>query len=365
MHQRQPHVVLSSKVGMQRQDSSELSIVVPVFNGASTLRACLDALLRATGPSREIIVVDDASKDNSVEIAIALGVRPIQFHANRGCTDARNEGANHARSPILVFVDCDVVVHPDALERIYRFFSENAEYTAIFGSYDARPGAPHFVSQYRNLLHHFTHQNEKSKTETFWTGLGAVRRSAFEHVGGFRREYGPIEDVAFGLELAERGFRIALEPRLMGTHLKRWTLYSMIKTDIFDRAVPWSTMILNRRRFTNALNTSAAHKLSVIATMLCFLCLIMSLMFYQLIYVSAFCLLVMIATNLHIIRYYIKEKGLFFGIGVIPLHFIHQLCAGLGFALAAGKYAILSLSSFFDRSRRTLRKLVARHPGGI
>ena len=172
------------------------------------------------------------------------------------------KGVKHARAPILVFVDCDVVIHSDALERIAKFFSENQDYAAIFGSYDATPAAPQFVSQYRNLLHHFTHQNETSEAETFWTGLGAVRRSAFDQVGGFRREYGPIEDVAFGLELVDSGFRIALDPRLLGTHLKRWTLYAMIKTDIFDRAVPWATMVLNRRRFTNALNTSPPTRLA-------------------------------------------------------------------------------------------------------
>ena len=106
------------------RDKPQLSIVVPVFNGASTLKACLRALLCAPGPSREIIMVDDASQDNSVKIARELGILPIQFHANRGCTDARNEGVKYARAPIVLFVDCDVVIHADALERIAKFFSK-------------------------------------------------------------------------------------------------------------------------------------------------------------------------------------------------------------------------------------------------
>jgi glycosyltransferase involved in cell wall biosynthesis len=349
--QQCPSAVSDSAARIDRRDSPQLSIVVPVFNGASTLQACLRALLRAPGPSREIIVVDDASQDNSVKIARELGIRPIQFHANRGCTDARNEGINHACAPILLFVDCDIVIHADALERIAKFLSENKDYAAIFGSYDAKPAAPHFVSQYRNLLHHFTHQNETSDAETFWTGLGAVRRSAFDQVGGFRREYGPIEDVAFGLELVDSGFRIALDPRLLGTHLKRWTLYSMIKTDIFDRAVPWATMVLNRRRFTNALNTSTSHKISVISTMLFPISLAASLQFPSLMVVSAVCLLLMAATNAYIIKYYVEQRGLLFGIAVIPLQFIHQLCAGVGFGLAVTRYAMTK--SRIRKVRRT------------
>ena len=296
-----------SSARIDLRDRPQLSIVVPVFNGASTLEACLGALLEAPGPLREIIMVDDASQDNSVKIAMELGIRPILFHANRGCTDARNEGVKHARAPILVFVDCDVVIHSDALERVAKFFSENQDHAAIFGSYDDTPGAPQFVSQYRNLLHHFTHQNETSEAETFWTGLGAVRRSAFDQVGGFRREYGPIEDVAFGLELVDSGFRIALDPRLLGTHLKRWTLYSMIKTDIFDRAVPWATMVLNRRRFTNALNTSTSHKISVISTMLFPVSVAASLQFPYL--MGGFCCLPHAHSRDERVRYQILHRG--------------------------------------------------------
>ena len=143
--QRCPSAASEPTARIDLRDRPQLSIVVPVFNGASTLEACLRALLSAPGPLREIIMVDDASQDNSVKIAEELGICPIVFHANRGCTDARNEGVKHARAPILVFVDCDVVIHSDALERVGKFFSENQDHTAIFGSYDATPAAPQFV----------------------------------------------------------------------------------------------------------------------------------------------------------------------------------------------------------------------------
>ena len=66
-----------------------------------------------------------------------------------------------------------------------------------------------------------------------------------------------------------------------------------------------------------------------------------SLQFPSLMVVSAICLLLMVATNSHIIKYYIKEKGLLFGIAVIPLQFIPlDLCAGIGFGIATIKYAM-------------------------
>src|SRR6476469_98541 len=197
----------------------ELSIIVPVHNGAGTLRACLEALLRAPGPPRELIVVDDESHDDSAAIAVSMGVRTIRLPFNGGCGAARNSGEKETTGPILVFVDSDVVIQPDTLQRISKFMSDNPEYVAVFGSYDAVPSNPSFVSQYRNLLHHFTHQHGRAEAQTFWTGLGAVRRSAFQSVGGFQSGCRAIADIALGLDLSDAGFRIRLDRDLLCKHL--------------------------------------------------------------------------------------------------------------------------------------------------
>ena len=55
----------------------------------------------------------------------------------------------------------------------------------MFGSYDDTPEAPDFISQYRNLLHHYTHQRAKREAKTFWTGCGAVRKEVFSELKGF------------------------------------------------------------------------------------------------------------------------------------------------------------------------------------
>ena len=235
----------------------------PYIMARQRCRACLKALIEAPGPSREILVSDDASQDNSVEIASSMGVSTIRNDVNRGVGAARNAGASKARAPILVFVDCDVVIHPDALNRIAAFLETNPQYSAVFGSYDAKPTARNFVSQYRNLLHHFTHQNGRFEAETLWTGLGAIRRSVFEHAKGFCEARPCLEDVELGLRLSSEGFRIALDPSLTCTHLKAWTLFGMAKTDLFYRALPWSALLLERRRLTNDLNTNGNGRLGV------------------------------------------------------------------------------------------------------
>jgi GT2 family glycosyltransferase len=145
-----------------------------------------------------------------------------------------------------VFVDADVCVHPDALDRLRDTLARRPELSAAFGAYDSTPPALPLVSQYRNLLHAYVHRRDAGDVVTFWTGLGAVRREAFEHAGGFD-EGERLDDVEFGYRLAACGHRILLDPKIQGTHLKRWTLTNVIRTDVRERAVPWVRLLLRLR----------------------------------------------------------------------------------------------------------------------
>ena len=320
------------------QDLPEISIVVPVYHGAATLRACLEALQGATGPVRELIVIDDGSEDGSAAIAESMGVRVVRHAHRRGCGLARNTGVEHTSGPIIVFVDCDVVISPNALERIASFMAENSDYAAVFGSYDAKPADPGFVSQYRNLLHRFIHQQAKRDAETFWTGLGAVRRSAFDSVGGFRQNCPPIPDVLLGLDLSDAGFRIRVDPGLVGKHLKPWTLCTMVMTDAFLRAAPWTEIILARGQFTNDLNTSPACRIGVASASIAVASLLTATLFPDFLAVAALAFLTTLVANARVLEKFWNERGPLFTLGVVPLHVVHQLCASLGFAIGLKRH---------------------------
>ena len=83
------------------------------------------------------------------------------------------------------------------------------------------------MSAFRNLLHHHVHQTGAGPADTFWTGLGAVRRAAFLDIGGFdeaRYPHPSVEDIDLGRRLSDAGQPILLDPTIQGTHLKAWTL---------------------------------------------------------------------------------------------------------------------------------------------
>ena len=224
-----------------------LTVVIPATNEPPTLAACLAAIEGADDGPEQVVVVTEGG----------------------GPAGARNDGALEATGDVLVFVDADVLPHADAFSRIRRAFGEDESLTAIFGSYDDAPPAAGPVSGFRNLLHHHVHQEGAGEATTFWAGLGAVRVGAFRAVGGFDAERYPlpsIEDIELGTRLVEAGGRIVLDPALLGTHLKAWTLETMIRTDFWQRGAPWAELVLSRGVDSAALNLGWRHRASALAS---------------------------------------------------------------------------------------------------
>lgn len=229
---------------------TRLSAIVPATNRPATLERCLAAIREARAAPDELIVVVDAP--------------------GPGPAAARNEGARRATGELLVFVDADVVPHADAFERIRQAFEVEPELVGVFGSYDDAPEAASYVSRFRNLLHHVAHHDAAGRAETFWAGLGAVRRDAFLAAGGFdatRYRQASIEDIELGMRLTAAGALVRLDPAVQGTHLKRWTLVEMLRTDLLLRGAPWVGLLLRDRRRSRALNLGWSYRVSAIASL--------------------------------------------------------------------------------------------------
>ena len=242
-----------------------ISLVMPTITWGQPFACCLQAALAGLEPSDELLVVFDGPPSDLPPWLEASAATVLHTGQRSGPAAARNHAATQARSEVLLFVDADVELHPDAVQRVRRHFGADPSLQALFGSYDDRPAAAGVVSRFRNLLHHHTHTSQPGPACTFWAGCGAVRRERFLALGGFdAKAYRQpcIEDIEFGLRLHDDGGKILLDPTIQGTHHKRWTLSLMVRTDIQQRAIPWSLLLLSRRQIPPTLNLSTSARIS-------------------------------------------------------------------------------------------------------
>ncbi|HWO83479.1 MAG TPA: glycosyltransferase family A protein, partial [Solirubrobacterales bacterium] len=282
-----------------------LAVVVPATDDPPTLERCLTALEQG-----------DRSPDE-----LAVQREP----ADAGPAAARNAGSEVTNAEVLVFVDSDVEVDAEALARIERHFRDDPGLAAVFGAYDDDPADPGLASQYRNLLHHHVHSGAAGEAGTFWAGLGAARRDAFEAAGGFDADRYPrpsVEDIELGMRLRRQGARIILDPEIRGRHLKRWTVASMVETDFGRRGVPWVRLLLGAGSGSTALNLGWRRRLSAASS-----ATLLAGLLARRPRLAAAALLANVALDRGLYALLARRGGPRLLAAGIGLHQLHQLCA--------------------------------------
>lgn len=314
------------------------SIVMPVCNGGLTFERCLEAVAKSRFRDWELIVVDDGSSDASAELAARCGARVLATAGRKGPAAARNLGSEAAAGRFLFFLDADCEVHPDTLERAACHLETDPDLDALFGSYDLSPTATGLVSQFKNLLHHFVHQNGEEQATTFWAGCGVVRRQTFLRLGGFDAGRFPrpsIEDIELGYRMTKAGSRILLAKGVQVCHHKRWTLGGVIRTDVLDRGIPWTRLILASGERRRELNLSLTGRWSalLLGVFAGAGALVLVDLAWALVALAA--LLTIVVLNREVYRFFYHQRGWAFALAAIPLHLLYYGCSALAFAVGA------------------------------
>jgi len=316
----------------------KISVLIPFYNAASTLAACLDSLTRVEYDNLEVICVDDRSTDGSAEIAGRYAVRLVQMIRRSGAAAARNLAASLAEGEIFFFMDADVLAPPHLPADLAARFAAEPELDAVFGAYTRFPAADNFTSVYKNLVHHYTHLTSRRHASTFWCGCGAIRRQAFFQVGGFDESYNAasVEDIEMGYRLSKQGGRIRLDPALQVTHAKRYTFRRLIRSDLLDRAIPWTKLMARENIFTLDLNLKPANVISGVLLAMILPVTVAILCIFPLswsIYFVGVVLLAYLVLNGRIFLYALRTKGPIFMLLFIGMYSFTYLYSVLGFAL--------------------------------
>lgn len=316
-----------------------ISVIIPVHKGGEAFRRCLSSLKQFAPPQTEIIVVADGDNESG-DLAESWGAKVIRNSPASGPAKARNLGAKIATGDVLFFIDADVTVNANTIPQVDALFSQEPHLSAAIGSYDDEPGAANFLSQYKNLFHHYTHQTGSEKASTFWGACGAIRRDIFLKLGGFDESYRLpcVEDIELGYRLQTAGHQIKLCKTLQVKHLKRWEVISLLRADFFYRAIPWTNLILRHRQLKNDLNLQWSSRISVMLVyglLVSFMAAWWWSPLWSLVLGISVTLLVI---NFSVYRFFYHQRGIIFTIRMIPWHWLYYFYSGLAFAIGMIRY---------------------------
>lgn len=313
-----------------------VTVVVPVHRDSPAFRRALAAVTRLDPPADEVVVAVDGPDDALAAVALEHGARVVQLARGQGPAVARNAAARAARGDVLFFVDADVVVRPDTVGLVRDHLARHPGVSAVIGTYDDEPADPGFFSQYKNLLNHHVHQTARLEGSTFWGACGAVRREAFEAVRGFDPRYSrpTVEDIELGYRLTDRGAQVHVVKALQVKHLKRWTARTLLRSDVRDRALPWSALILRTGRMPDDLNTDLRGRVAVTLTGLACAGLAAAPAVPAARVLVPAALAGVVATDWPLLRFLARHRGLPFAAGSAAWHVLHHAYSGGAFGVA-------------------------------
>lgn len=206
-----------------------VSIIVPVRNRPKEIAACLESLFGLDYPraDTEIIVVDDASRDETPEIAARFPVRLISLKECRHAPSCRNAGAEAARGDILAFLDSDCTADPLWLKELLPAF-EHADVGAVGGLVDSggeEKGLDRYEEVKSSLKIGPWFRRSKKNDRFFYVPSCNLltRRDLFLGLGGFHEDLLVGEDVDFCWRLEDAGYQVDYRPmgRVFHRHRNR------------------------------------------------------------------------------------------------------------------------------------------------
>lgn len=248
-----------------------ISVLIPNYNGSSTIGKCLEGAFSSAYDNFEVIVADDCSTDNSVEIIKRFPCRFIALDKNSGASKARNAGAKKGSGEIFFFIDSDCVMQKDTLAAVNKAFDKNA---ITGGTYTKIPYDASFFSAFQSIFINYS-ETKKEAPDYIATHAMAIDQALFKKVGGFSEDFLPIlEDVEFSHRLRRLGIKLIMHPEILVQHIFNFTLIKSLR-NAFRKSLWWTIYSLkNKDVFKDSGTASVELKINVTA---CFLNILLAL----------------------------------------------------------------------------------------
>lgn len=212
---------------------AKISVIMPVYNSEKTLEKSLKSIFNNNYKDFEVIVVDDKSSDNSVEIAKKFPCKIIKLEKNHGGGYARNAGAKAAKGEILLFVDSDIIIPESCMQFGVDIFSKNKDISAMLGLFSSKIPYKNFFSNYKHLYLRYYFLKQGSRTHTLNTSLTFIKKEVFEKFNGFNENIKSVisEDAELGMRLTDNNHIIYQSKELQMEHMKFYNFKDFLKTE--------------------------------------------------------------------------------------------------------------------------------------
>lgn len=318
--------------------NKRISVVIPNYNKSSVIDKCLEAAFSSEYDDFEVVVVDDCSTDNSVEIIKKHPCRLIALDEHSGASRARNTGAKSSNGEIIFFIDADCLLEKGTLSAVNNAFSKYSPSpgkggAVIGGTYTKIPYDDGFFSTFQSVFINYS-ETKKEEPDYIATHAMIIGLDAFNKSGGFSENFLPlIEDVEFSHRLKKAGYKLVMSPDILVRHIFNFTLIKSLK-NAFRKSLWWTVYSLkNRDLFKDSGTASVELKINAASYFLNLLFII--LFFYHIeagfLILASLTFSVNFLINMGLFKSFYKVKGLSFSIlAVLYYTLVYPLAVGAG-----------------------------------
>lgn len=215
----------------------KLSVITPSFNGEQFIKDYLDSLVKNLPDQSEIIIVDNGSSDQTREIIKKYRqVKLIENPTNEGFSKANNAGARVARGEHLLFLNQDIIVSKDSIEKMLSFADQHPEVGVIAPKLIGPDGkiqesvanlptfwravAEYIFNQKKAYEEYAPKGDREVEVESAYGAAFLIKKDLFEDIGGWDERYFIYyEDLELCRQVKRRGFKIMYLPNVEFKHL--------------------------------------------------------------------------------------------------------------------------------------------------
>jgi len=246
-----------------------ISVIIPNYNGSATIKKCLEAAFSSKYENFEIVVVDDCSKDNSVEIIKGFPCKLICLDKHSGASKARNIGARNSHGEVFFFTDADCLLREDALSIAGETLAEKGTNVIIGGTYTPIPYDKRFLSLFQSVFIHFSETKRTDNPDYIATHAMIMKARTFRKNGGFAKDFLPVlEDVEFSHRLRRSGYRLIMNPDILVRHIFNYSLLDSLR-NAMKKSMYWTMYsIKNKDLLTDSGAASVELKTNAVSQMI-------------------------------------------------------------------------------------------------